>query len=314
METEVSNGWKENSAHPQLGYVRPVAKAEAVASPRLELREIQGPANPPTKHAFDDAEAFIVRNLLSSEECAELCSAAEEMGFSFWNPDVERKDFRNADTVEITHNGVADLIWSRIQSHVPPVIHFEADDQRCETGMEGDWHAKGCSNDLLFVRYRPGGHFSPHTDGYTIHDFNCRSLYSVVVYLNDCPMGGGTALLRCQEGYVRDDRGRFRWPQQCVMDRAPCEAGTCLVFFQDLPHEGEPVGDGCEKIIIRMDVLYERVPQVCNSATDLEAYRLFREAELLEADGKVMEAAQLFRRIVRLSPDLADRLGIYSSS
>eukprot|EP00668_Euglena_longa_P034487 GGOE01044300.1.p1 GENE.GGOE01044300.1~~GGOE01044300.1.p1 ORF type:complete len:173 (-),score=35.46 GGOE01044300.1:173-664(-) len=146
METEVSNGWKENSAHPQLGYVRPVAKAEAVASPRLELREIQGPANPPTKHAFDDAEAFIVRNLLSSEECAELCSAAEEMGFSFWNPDVERKDFRNADTVEITHNGVADLIWSRIQSHVPPVIHFEADDQRCETGMEGDWQSGWACN------------------------------------------------------------------------------------------------------------------------------------------------------------------------
>lgn len=32
---------------------------------------------------------------------------------------------------------------------------------------------------------------------------SCRSLYSIVVYLNDCPVGGGTALLRCQEGYVR---------------------------------------------------------------------------------------------------------------
>jgi hypothetical protein len=28
------------------------------------------------------------------------------MGYSFWNPDPEKRDFRNADTVEITHPGL----------------------------------------------------------------------------------------------------------------------------------------------------------------------------------------------------------------
>lgn len=60
------------------------------------------------------------------------------------------------------------------------------------TGFEGTWRACGVNEHLLFARYGPGGHFSPHTDGYTIVDFNCRSLFTVLVYLNDC--GGGGAL------------------------------------------------------------------------------------------------------------------------
>ena len=29
---------------------------------------------------------------------------------------------------------------------------------------------------MLFARYAHGGHFSPHTDGYSIVDFNYRSM------------------------------------------------------------------------------------------------------------------------------------------
>lgn len=59
-------------------------------------------------------------------------------------------------------------------------------------GFEGTWRACGINEHLLFARYGPGGHFSPHTDGYTIVDFNHRSLFTVLVYLNDCAVGGTT--------------------------------------------------------------------------------------------------------------------------
>ena len=68
----------------------------------------------------------------------------------------------------------ADRLWSRLKQHIVPMVEFKEGDKRCETGMDGCWHAIGCSSNLLFVKYGPGGHFSPHTDGYTIHDFNCR--------------------------------------------------------------------------------------------------------------------------------------------
>ena len=47
--------------------------------------------------------------------------------------------------------------------------------------------AVGLNPNMLFNRYHPSGHFSPHTDGYTIVDFNTRSMYSALFYLNDCP-------------------------------------------------------------------------------------------------------------------------------
>jgi hypothetical protein len=68
-------------------------------------------------------------------------------------------------------------------------------------------------------------------------------------------------------------------------------------FEQDIPHEGEPVGEGCEKYIIRTDIMFERRPMLLTSDTDKEAYRLYREAECLECEGDPLEAAKLFRKV-----------------
>lgn len=62
-------------------------------------------------------------------------------------------------------------------------------------GFEGTWTAVGVNGHLLFARYDHGGHFSPHTDGYTIVNFNKRSLYTLIIYLNDCDVGGKLMLL-----------------------------------------------------------------------------------------------------------------------
>ena len=34
-------------------------------------------------------------------------------------------------------------------------------------------------------------HFSPHTDGYQVVDFNYRSMHTLLIYLNTCDDGGG---------------------------------------------------------------------------------------------------------------------------
>jgi len=41
----------------------------------------------------------------------------------------------------------------------------------------------------------------------------------------------------------RDADGRYRWPADSVVDRAPCRAGSALVFFQ-VPRPGGECGDG----------------------------------------------------------------------
>jgi leukotriene-A4 hydrolase len=172
--------------------------------------------------------------------------------------------------------------------------------------------AVGSNPDMLYARYTSGGHFSPHTDGYTVVDLNTRSLYSVLVYLNHCEVGGATRMLILSPGqaYAMDDGGRFRAPEGSVVGEALVRPGSVLVFDQTLLHEGEPVGAGQEKYIIRTDVMFTRTPPICTGEKDVRAWHMMKEAERLEEAGDSLAAADLFRRCFKLSPALAAVYGI----
>ena len=149
-------------------------------------------------------DAFVLSEVVTAQECAALRRCAEAADYSFWNAATPTSTFRNADTVEITSEKVAGELWERVKHHVVPRVTIPrgAGHKLWEPGLEGEWQACGVNAHLLFNRYGPGGHFSPHTDGATVVDMNCRSLYSMLVYLNSCPLecGGGTALFAPPEG------------------------------------------------------------------------------------------------------------------
>lgn len=112
----------------------------------------------------------------------------------------------------------------------------------------------------------------------------------MLVYLNTCEQGGETTLFvvpggdgaRCDAeggGLLPDDARRLRWPPEWRADAAEVVEGSVLVFSQDLPHEGAPVGEGHRKVIIRTDVMYRREPPVCADPQGLEAYALWQQAQ-----------------------------------
>jgi hypothetical protein len=55
--------------------------------------------------------------------------------------------------------------------------------------------------------------------------------------------------------------------------------------------------------------MYQRVDPVCDSEKDREAYRLYREAEVLAEDGQVAPSISLFKRAIKMSPELAKYMG-----
>ena len=134
----------------------------------------------------------------------------------------------------------------------------------------------------------------------------------MVRYLNDCAAGGSTRLLILSDGqaYEMDSAGRFRAPDAAIVDVAPCKAGSCLLFYQTVVHEGEPVGAGQRKFIIRTDLMFEREVLSCDSATDVLAFKLLKQAEDLENDGDAEGAALLFRRVFKMSPALCKVYGM----
>ena len=209
---------------------------------------------------------------------------------------------------------LAEKVWQRVKSFFTETVTITEDQDRYERGLAGTWRAVGVNPRLLFARYGEGGHFSPHTDGYTIVDYNKRSLYSFLLYLNLCEQGGATRMFahdHCRsQKFVVDEGGRYRWPEALFLDQAKVIPGEALAFYQDVPHEGEPVGPGCMKYIIRTDIFYERTPRELDTAADQEAFHLFREADLLEADGKSEEATKLYRKGLKLSPAMGTVFGL----
>jgi 2OG-Fe(II) oxygenase superfamily len=265
-------------------------------------------------------DARVVFNTLSAGECAQLRSCADSLGYSFWHPDAGDKElrFRNADTVEVTCPELAHGLWLRLRPYVTPSVRLSA--ESCERGTQGDWLAVGVNPVLLFSRYTHGGHFSPHTDGNTVVDFNHRSLYSVIVYLNTCKDGtGGTTLFVPPTGvgntppagaFTCDEAQRLRWPAEWAVGTAPAQEGAVLMFHQDVPHEGVPVGPGSAKYIIRTDIMYQRTPPLCDDPSGRAAYSLVQQAAAAEADGDANAAAKMYRMASRECPTLAHMVGI----
>eukprot|EP01124_Arcella_intermedia_P009798 TRINITY_DN163_c0_g1_i2.p1 TRINITY_DN163_c0_g1~~TRINITY_DN163_c0_g1_i2.p1 ORF type:complete len:302 (-),score=60.70 TRINITY_DN163_c0_g1_i2:55-960(-) len=252
--------------------------------------------------------AFVLENVLSPKECAHLVGVAERIGYSFWDArDCARKDYRDADTIECMHTELADLLWKRMEPFIEQTVTMSEDSQYWQTDLRGSWYAKSINENLLFGRYKKDGHFAPHTDGCTTLDFNHRSMYTVIVYLNT-PLSGGRTLM------YQDDQlhnlnlidGLYTGSNEYLIDSVHAKTGSVLLFYHSIVHEGERLGEGSEKYIIRTDVMYKREPPLCNKPEDVEAFQLYERAKELTNEGQPEEATRLFRRAFKLSPALAE--------
>lgn len=236
---------------------------------------------------------------------------------SFWDQSREnpRADYRNADTVEVQQPISAAEMWDRIARVLPSsarTIDVEEGSARHQPDLEGKWEGVGTNNKLLLARYTHGGHFSPHTDGYSIVDFNHRSMYTMLVYLNKCKGGGGTRFYHDDQvgKLVKDAGGRYTGQDEHVLATVETKVGRALCFFHNILHEGCAVDPGCEKYIIRSDLMYDRTPAICCSPKDVEAFELYQEADELAAQGKVEASMKLYQRCVKMSPELANVYGL----
>jgi len=280
--------------------------------------------------------AIVLKNVLSNEECRELIEGVEERtdrGYSFWSSDDTNREynsnennddnnassssFRNSDTVEVRSKEIAENLWKRIRKFIlEEELVIDDAHPLHESGLEGKWKANGINDHLLFNKYVGKGHFSPHTDGATVENFNRRSFYSVLVYLNTCEEGGETSLFCNQpkgsslSHFDVDYHSRYRWPKEWIGDAAKCEKGSVLIFRQEIVHEGAPVGENALKIIIRTDVMYERVEKKCDDENGRRAYDLHKQAQNEESEGNWEKAIELLKLCRKVSPEYADLVRI----
>ena len=255
-----------------------------------------------------------VEDCLSSGACKALRHAIDASPhLTFWNAngreDESAKRFRDADTIEVKSPTLAVLLWNRIKHAVQ---HWEIDigeneeeDPRWERELPGKWKADGVNDDFLFAKYPSGGHFAPHTDGRTIHDFNYRSFYSIIIYLNSVSLEEGASTnfysAEAVNSLYLDSSGQWTSDKSKVSHEIEATAGKALIFSQELVHEGVPPSDRNLKYIIRTDVMFSRVPPICNSIKDTEAYEMHRCGLEYAENGKLELGLPLMKKAMKLA-------------
>ena len=256
-----------------------------------------------------ELDGVVLDGVLTSAECTRFVDHAERAGFSFWAPDGpsdEKRRMRNADTLEFVGHDLCRQLWPRLAPFVTPRSVISAEQSRCERDLEGEWAAAGLNEHLLINKYAAGGHFAPHADGSTIDTFNRRSLYTVLLYLNDCAAGGATQILYGEQSDATcaNAQGAAVARDEAVAYAVRPVAGRVVVYWHQTLHAGETVGAGALKYSVRSDVMFERDPPVCTAPNDLKAFELYQQARELEAAGEPMEALPLLMRASKLSPGI----------
>ena len=276
----------------------------------VELRELAAPSVATELEPLG-IDGAVLDGLLSPAECASLVGAAEAAGFSFWDPageDDGQRRLRNAETIEFMGDTLCSSLWARLAPFVPPRVEVREGEDRHSLELDGAWVAAGLNEHLLINRYAGGGHFAPHADGSTEVSFDERSLYTVLIYLNDVGEGGATQLLRgdqsdatCADGGAAPLVAR----EGAVVHAVRPVAGRAVVYWHETLHAGQPVGAAECKYCLRTDVMYRRDPPLATAPADAEAYELYQRARSLEGAGDAMAALDCLRRAKRLSPLIA---------
>lgn len=170
-------------------------------------------------------QAFILRNVLSPTECAQIISDSETRGYDSL-ADIYQTSYRDNERVIVSDAAFADTLYSRVRAELPR--------------MDGH-DVVGLNECFRSCKYAPGGHFKPHNDKcFVREDERELSRLTFMMYLNGGFGGGHTNFL---------DVGR-----RPIKSVTP-EPGLVLVFEHNTLHEGGVLLDGV-KYIFRSDVMY----------------------------------------------------------
>ena len=218
---------------------------------------------------FEDGCAFVLRNVLSPEECEAYMAAATAMGMSSVQAGGYERRIRVCDRVSASSDELAAKLFERIRPFVAPIDLRSTDRPRGipANRARAEWRPHGLNEMWRICRYKAGGHFQPHLDGGHDRSATDRSMLTFMLYLNssDDFEGGATR-------FFSDRQQAYRAPDESkvLLSYAP-RRGEALVFHSELLHDGEALRGTGQKWIMRSEVMFE----VASTAADDHLRSLF---------------------------------------
>lgn len=187
-----------------------------------------------TREELDSERIFLLHEFLSKDECATLIRSSQGLTYETGMVGgVVAEGIRNNERVLVDDKALADTLFQRAASWLPPVIEHR--------------HLVGFNERWRFYRYRPGQTFQPHRDGsYLSLETYEKSEVTFLIYLNEDILGGETRFFADMDQVAR----------RCPYLTVKPTTGAALVFLHTIWHEGAVVESG-EKYVLRTDVMYK---------------------------------------------------------
>ena len=163
---------------------------------------------------------------------------------------------------------LSQILWAAIKPFLPEIRHMTP-----FTPTDHDdhpmWSPCGVNPLFRFIRYTGGGELVAHYDETFIKSDDERSLMSLILYLTTNSRGA-TRFLFDPQGIVPMSKMDFSdWKRPGMISEVTSKvyptAGNALIFDHRILHDSEPMPplemlDDEEKIIIRSDIMFKKVP------------------------------------------------------
>lgn len=244
-------------------------------------------------------KAFLLKNVLSLEECEHYINQSEEEGYL----DLNLK-YRTNTRVQIESQELSEICYQRILPFIPQTMQLHKEDSEStwkhlnESMTDsskkfdlGEWEVESLNDHWRFCKYTAGGYFAPHTDACFISSMDHRSILTFNLYLNKTD-GGTTNFVDGEKRRVGENK---------ILYQVQPEPGMALVFVHWLLHEGSTLTSGV-KYLMRSDVMYRR--KMPSSSKEAQAFALVKQAEDLESKNEPYKAVEYYRKAIKLYPDI----------
>ena len=258
---------------------------------------------------IDEHGVYHIRNILSSSQCKHIIGKAEKLNLQFCCYGEERNNSR----LVLFDKAFAKHLWNVISE---PLKNVLGDEKICPFGFDvtrGEWSLSGINEAMRLNRYsgKHKEHFAPHRDAPFCPNGDKRSLYTVLIYLNDDFLGGET-VFHFPKNLSVDLKGLTIQEEFQIQGSVftgfkhltfSPKTGHAVVFKQNLIHEGCLLNsNGQYKFVIKTDIMVERLeklgfsPGLGEQENFFHCLNLFREAQQHELAGDGSKSNECYER------------------
>lgn len=275
-ERAVPGGWREEGNFSPPPSARSLV-GEFPLNPLVPLRSLNddlAPRRDTTVIPDVGGEVFTIDNLLSPGESDELLNEVARqrrvpVGIHGYLRDFKLGVSKVGSWRSTVYSPeLAERIWTRVRPFLAPSREFDSF-AMTDWGGHPVWRPIGVNPAFRFIWYDKGGELVVHYDaGFDPGDGVTHTLMSLVLYLNDCDSkhGGRTRFIRDSQRHLEyagrnfSDWTREARPDEVVAAVSPVK-GRALLFDHRVLHDSEPWSGATPKVIIRTDILFEKVYQ-----------------------------------------------------